>query len=132
MEKADRIWRVFTFAGWWLVFLGVALSVLFLVSYISTNFAAIALSLVGLVLALIGEAILSQHQDKQHRFIWEGLTLGGIFCLSAGLFWIAYLYAIARSIVGLFVLIIAGVILVFIGETKLKFATGKIKIKPRK
>jgi len=97
MENTERIWRVFTFAGWWLVLLGVALTVLFLVSAISSNFAALALSVVGLIIAIIGETILSQHQDKQHRFIWEGLTMGGIFCLAAGLFWIAYLYAVARS-----------------------------------
>lgn len=125
MEKNNRVWRVFTFAGWWLVFLGVALTSLFLVSYIPTNVAAIALSIIGFILAIIGEAVLSQHQDKRHRFIWEGISLGGIFILASGLLWIASIYAAAQYITGLFVLVIIGIVLVFLGETQIQFKKKK-------
>jgi len=114
----ERVWKVFTFAGWWLVFLGVALISLFLVSNISTNVAAIALTITGFILAIIGEAVLSQHHDKKHRFVWEGISLGGIFLLSSGLLWIASIYAQAQQVLGLFVLIVIGIVLVFLGETQ--------------
>ena len=119
MKANNRVWRVFTFAGWWLVFLGVALTVLFLVSYIPTNVAAIAMAIMGFILAIVGEAVLTQHHDKKHRFVWEGVSLGGIFLLASGLLWVAAIYAQAQYIVGLFALIIIGIVLVFLGETQL-------------
>ena len=104
--------------------MGVALTSLFLVSYIPTNVAAIALTIIGFILAILGETILSEHRDKKHRFIWEGISLGGIFLLAAGLLWIASIYAQAQFIVGLFVLIIIGIVLVFVGESQMSFAKG--------
>ncbi|MFH1786745.1 MAG: hypothetical protein ABH829_03805 [archaeon] len=115
-----KVWRVFTFAGWWLVFLAAALTIIFGVSFIESRFAAVALAVIGFVLAVGGELILTEHHDKKHRFIWEALSLSGIFCLSAGILWVAYIFVVAQAIVGILVLLLIGIILVYLGETQIK------------
>jgi len=126
MKANNRVWRVFTFAGWWLIFIGVALAALFLVSYVPDNIAAIALSIIGFILAIVGETILTAHHDKKHRFIWEGVSLAGIFLLAGGLLWVARMYYMeAVSLLGLFLLIIIGIVLVFLGETQMTFKKKK-------
>ena len=91
----------------------------------STRFAAVSLAVIGFVLATGGELILTEHHDKKHRFIWEALSMSGIFCLSAGILWVAYIFVVAQAVIGILILLLIGIILVYIGETQVKGLTKK-------
>lgn len=119
MVMNKRVWRVLTFTGWWMTFLAVALTLFFAYSWLSTlqsvTVAALALSLFGLLVAGVGEFMLGMYSDKKHRFVWEALSMSGIFCLAAGLLWVAVQL---QSITGIVVLLASGIVLILISESK--------------
>ena len=118
--REQKMWRVITFAGWFLTFIGTGFLLIFLVSLIpNPAFAGAVLTLCGLALALFGEAMLSQHMDKVHRFVWEAFSVGGIFCLSVGLLWLVMRSVAMHSFLGLIPIILIGVVLILIGETRI-------------
>ncbi len=117
MQK-QRLYRVVTFAGWFLTFIGIALLSIFAIYWINDSVTAgIVLTIIGLAMALSGETMLSQHADKVHRFIWEALSIGGVFALSVGLMWLAVEFATLQSVGGIIMLLVIGTVLVLLGES---------------
>jgi len=119
MVKNKEVYRVITFAGWWMTFLAVALSLFFAYTWLSAMqsvvMSAAAFASFGLLIAAIGEFMLAKHSTKKHKFVWEAMAMGGIFCMSAGLLWLALQL---QSVLGIFVLMAAGVTLIFLGESQ--------------
>lgn len=130
MQK-QRLYRIVTFAGWFLTFIGIALLSLFSIYWINDPITAgIVLTVLGLAMALSGETMLSQHADKLHRFVWEALSIGGIFSLSIGLLWLAVEFTTIQSVSGIIVLLILGTLLVLFGESGVLKENERAEKKP--
>lgn len=116
--SVQNLWRVISFAGWFLAFIGVSFLLLVLAAFIQEELLSGAfLTLAGLALSLSGEYMLSLHRDKVHRYVWEALSLGGIFLLSAGLLWLVMRSAIMNTYLGIGIVVVSGVGLILLGET---------------
>jgi len=130
MQK-QRLYRIVTFAGWFLSFIGIALLSLFAVYWVNDPITAgIILTILGLAMALSGETMLSQHADKLHRFIWEALSIGGIFSLSIGLLWLAVEFTTIQSVSGIIILLLLGTALVLFGESGVLKENERAEKKP--
>jgi len=117
----QNLWRVVSFAGWFLAFIGVSFLLLVLAAFIQAELLSGAfLTLAGLAMALSGEYMLSLHRDKVHRYVWEALSLGGIFLLSAGLLWLVMRSAIMNTYLGIGIVVVSGVVLILVGETMVR------------
>ena len=118
--KNGNIWRIISFAGWFLTFLGTGFLLLFMVSFVQEEIlSGVFLTLAGLFMAITGEYMLSLNREKIHRYVWEAVSLGGIFSLSAGLLWLVMRSAIMRSYLGIGFVLITGIALILIGETRI-------------
>ncbi len=120
MRQQDA-WRVISFTGWFLTFLGVSFLLLFMVSFVQEEIlSSMLLTSAGLIMAIVGEYMRSTHKNKVHRYVWEALSLSGIFCLSAGILWLIMRSAIMRSYLGIGFVLLAGVLLIILGETRIR------------
>lgn len=117
----QNLWRVVSFAGWFLAFIGISFLLLVIAAFIGEELlSGVFMTLAGLVMALSGEYMLSLHRTSVHRYVWEALSLGGIFTLSAGLLWLVMRSALMNTYLGICIVVVSGVVLILIGETMVR------------
>ena len=119
--SSHNLWRVVSFAGWFLAFIGASFLLFVISSLVQEELLSGAfLTLAGLAMALSGEYMLSLHSDKVHKYVWEAFSIGGIFLLSAGLLWLVMRSDIMHTYLGIGVVVVSGVVLILIGETMVR------------
>jgi len=122
---------VISFTGWFLTFLGISFLLLFMVSFVQEQIlSSMLLTTAGLLIAVVGEYMRSIHKNKVHRYVWEALSLSGIFCLSAGILWLIMHSAIMKSYLWIGFVLLTGVLLILLGETRI-ISEKQTKIKIR-
>ena len=113
-----HVWKIFAFSGWFILLLGIIFGLLYASIVFGTELLGAGfLAVFGIILVLIGEYALANHDDK-YKMIFNALSIGGAFSLTVGITWVVIqLLQTYQSWVAVAIMIALGAILIVLGNS---------------
>jgi|SRR3989344_1046644 len=114
-----HVWKIFAFSGWFILLLGIIFGLLYASIVFGTELVGAGfLAVFGIILVLIGEYALANHEDSKYKMIFNALSIGGAFSLTVGITWVVIqLLQTYQSWVAVAIMIALGAILIVLGNS---------------